>query len=290
MLTKEVSVLRTIRSIIARSASLAAILLCTTRAAPPKIGRNGSAHGATASAARRSSPTSSPRSGPRQLWGKQVGIGHSSPVADDGRVYLFHLVGRQDILTCFDADSGHVIWNQTYNGGWAGNYKGTRATPAIDKATRIYTLAARASRLPRADTGKPLWALDALKATGCQPLEWGQASSPLIVGDRVFVQGGDGGARVAVDKNDGQVAWQSQAQGAAGMPTSIQVDVGGQPQLIVFGGAPIFGPTRRPAARSGSEPWQTSYDVNAATPVYRDGHALRHQRVRPRLHDAPALP
>ena len=46
-----------------------------------------------------------PRS-PKPLWSKQVGVGHASPVAVDGRVYLFHMVGSQDHLTCFDADSG----------------------------------------------------------------------------------------------------------------------------------------------------------------------------------------
>src|SRR4051812_3201171 len=75
-----------------------------------------------------------PKSGPKALWSKQVGVGHSSPVAVDGCVFLFHLVGNQYHLTCFDADTGKVIWDQTYNGGWTGNYKGTRATPVIEKS------------------------------------------------------------------------------------------------------------------------------------------------------------
>lgn len=151
-----------------------------------------------------------PGSGPKQVWAKRVGVGHSSPVAVNGRVYLFHLVGNQDHLTSFDAETGRVIWDQSYNGGWTGNYKGTRATPTIEKDdNRIYTLGGAGQLLCRElDSGKLLWALEVLKVTGTRALEWGQASSPLIVGDRIFVQAGEGGPlAVCVDKKSGRVLW-----------------------------------------------------------------------------------
>ena len=34
-----------------------------------------------------------------------------------------------------------------------------------------------------------------------------------------------------------------------------------------------------------SIPWKTNYDVNAATPVYRDGHLFITSAVWPRLRD-----
>ena len=216
-----------------------------------------------------------PRSGPRQVWGKRVGVGHSSPVAVDGRVYLFHLARNQDHLTCFDAESGKVIWDQKYNGGWTGNYEGTRATPLVEKDdNRIYTLGGAGHLVCRElETGKPVWALDVLKATGSRPLEWGQAGSPLVVGDRIFVQGGEGGhLALAVDKRRGQVVWQSQARDKGGYAHIIQVDVEGTPRLVVFGGRAVYGLDPQRGRTLWKAPWQTSYDVNAATPVYRDGH------------------
>jgi outer membrane protein assembly factor BamB len=216
-----------------------------------------------------------PRSGPKQFWSKPVGAGHSSPVAADGRVYVFHMTGNQDALTCFDADSGKVIWNQTYNGGWTKNYNGTRATPTIEKDdNRIYTYGGAGHLVCRElKTGKPVWALDVLKATGSRALEWGQASSPLIVGDHIFVQSGDGGALcIAVDKKTGRPVWQSQARDKGGYAHIIHIDAGSGPQLVVFGGKALYGLDPRTGRTLWRESWQTEYDVNAATPVYRDGH------------------
>jgi outer membrane protein assembly factor BamB len=216
-----------------------------------------------------------PSSGPKKVWSKKVGIGHSSPVAVDGRVYLFHLAGNQDHLTCIDADSGSVVWDQTYNGGWTGAYKGTRATPTIEKDdNRIYTLGGAGQLVCRElDSGKPFWALDVLKETRSQPLQWGQATSPLIISDRIFVQAGDGGpVCVCVDKKTGHVLWQSQARDKPGYATIIAIDPGDRPQLVVVGGRTVYGVDPKDGKTLWQQPWVTQYDVNAATPVYRDGH------------------
>jgi outer membrane protein assembly factor BamB len=213
--------------------------------------------------------------GPKKLWDRKVGTGHSSPVAVDGKVYLFHLAGNQDALTCFDAETGKVIWNQTYKGGWTGAYKGTRATPTIEKDdNRIYTYGGAGHLVCRElDSGKPVWALDVLKSTGTHPLQWGQASSPLVVGDLVFVQAGEGGpVAVAVDKRSGRLAWQAQAREKGGYAHIIQIDAGNEPLLVVFGGTAVYGIDPTNGRTLWREEWRTSYDVNAATPIYHDGH------------------
>ena len=216
-----------------------------------------------------------PNAGPKQVWAKKVGVGHSSPVAVDGKVYLFHLAGNYEHLTCFDAETGKVHWDQTTNSGWTGPYKGTRATPTIEKDDdRIYTYGGSGHLVCRElETGRPKWALDVLKATGSRPLQWGQASSPLIVGDRIFVQAGEGGALcVALDTKSGRPLWLSQARDKGGYAHIIQIDAGDRPQLIVFGGRAIYGINPEDGRTLWQEPWVTQYDVNAATPVYRDGH------------------
>src|SRR5438045_2093259 len=40
-----------------------------------------------------------PDGGPPQLWAADVGVGYSSPVASAGRVYLFTLNERKEVLT-----------------------------------------------------------------------------------------------------------------------------------------------------------------------------------------------
>jgi outer membrane protein assembly factor BamB len=214
-----------------------------------------------------------PKDGPKQLWSAKVGIGHSTPVVAGGKVYLFHLLGDQDTLTCFDAQSGTEAWSASASKGWTEvrNYPGSRATPTID-GKRIYTYGGAGDLVAwDLDSGKPAWHLNVLKETGAEPLTWGQASSPFVVGDRIFVQSGAGGpVAVAVNKNTGKIDWKSEP-GMGGYATIIQADVGGKPQLIVFGGQALYGMDPQTGKTLWQTPWPTEYDVNAATPVYHEG-------------------
>ena len=214
-----------------------------------------------------------PKNGPRQLWSAKVGVGHSSPVIVGGRVYLFHLRGRQDTLTCFDAASGKQLWSGSASNGWnfAGKYPGSRATPTVD-GDRIYTYGGAGDLTAwDLDTGKPVWHLNVLQATRSQPLTWGQASSPLVTRDRVYVQAGSGGpVAVAVDRSSGKIVWQSD-RGLGGYASIIQAEVEGGLQLLVFGGEALHGLDPQTGKTLWKTAWPTEYDVNAATPVYRAG-------------------
>lgn len=221
-------------------------------------------------------PSEFPPGGPPVLWSADVGIGYSSPVAQAGRVYLFTLNDRKEVLTCFDAHSGRILWSdESSDSMWAGGYPGTRATPVIDSGA-IYTYGGAGELVCRdAITGKPRWRLNVLKTTGSRNLGWGTASSPLVVGDSVVVQSGkDGAVAIAVNKNDGKVKWQSEARGVGGYAHPILADVAGRTQLILFAGEAVIGADPETGKTLWTEPWQTSYDVNAATPIYRDGHLL----------------
>src|SRR5688500_12613835 len=54
----------------------------------------------------------------KPLWIADVGKGYSGPVAVGGRVYLFSLLDGRDTLACYDANTGEMIWSQSYEGGW----------------------------------------------------------------------------------------------------------------------------------------------------------------------------
>lgn len=209
-----------------------------------------------------------PRNGPGRLWG-----GYSSPVAKDGRVYLLHARPGKDILTAFDAETGKVVWSKESNRNGNASYEGTRATPTID-GSHIYTLGEMGDLICRklAD-GEPVWGLNVHQLARTSPLQWGAASSPTVIGDLVYVQTGEGGPiAVAVDKTSGKPVWASQARDKAGYATIIATDVGGRQQLVVFGGSAVYGMDPASGKTLWREAWQTSYDVNAATPVYHDGH------------------
>lgn len=222
-----------------------------------------------------------PAGGPKQLWSKTVGIGFSTPVAVAGRVYIFAIAdNNKDTLYAFDAEKGTDLWKQDYDsqfqgkltGSMTGGWKGTRASPVIEN-NRIYTLGYAGDLVCRElETGKPLWHVNTLVITNANPCEWGQASNPLIDGDSLYVGGGNGGAvAIAVSKKTGDVIWKAE-KALGGYSQPILIDAQGTRQIIVLGGDKVFGLDPKTGRTIWKEPWKTMYDVNAATPIYRDGY------------------
>ena len=58
-------------------------------------------------------PDTLPKEGPKQLWSKTVGIGYSSPVAVDGKIYMFALSEGRDTLYAFD-EAGTQLWKMIH--------------------------------------------------------------------------------------------------------------------------------------------------------------------------------
>src|SRR5215212_92559 len=54
-------------------------------------------------------PDKWPPEGPKKLWSQKVGAGYSSPIAVNGRIYMFAQPDNRDTLFCFD-ESGHQLW------------------------------------------------------------------------------------------------------------------------------------------------------------------------------------
>lgn len=216
-----------------------------------------------------------PADGPKRVWAAEVGEGYASPVARAGKVYLFAMKGNEEALTCFDASSGQVVWSQGHAVRRKPDYEGTRATPTIE-GERVYTLGQSGDLVCRtlAD-GKEVWRTNVLDETKTKLLRWGNASSPLIEGDRVFVQTGGGGPiAVAVNKDTGKIDWRSEAKSMAGYASLVHADVQGKPQLFIFAGDAVGALDPATGKTIWSDKFATRYDVNAATPVYHDGRVL----------------
>lgn len=213
-----------------------------------------------------------PKDGPTELWSAEVGIGYSSPVAASGRVYLFSLNNDRETLTCFDANSGQINWSEEGGRGRTSSYPGTRATPVID-GNDIITFGGTGELTCRdATTGAQRWQVNILNETGATALDWGTASSPLVAGNFVYVQVGQGGpVALAINRSNGAVAWRSAASGIAGYASPILADVEGSQQLIVFAGKAVYGLEPQSGKTLWEHRWSTSWDVNASTPIYRDG-------------------
>jgi outer membrane protein assembly factor BamB len=218
-------------------------------------------------------PENWPKDGPKQVWSKSVGVGYSSPIAVNGRIYIFALADGRDTLYCYD-EAGQELWKQAYDGGWKGDYKGTRATPIID-GDRIYTYGGNGDLVARqlAD-GNLIFHINVLKETSAQGRpegDWGMSSNPLVDANNIIVQGGSNAPfAIAVDKTTGKIAWKSE-NGLGGYAEPITIDVNGAKQIIVFAGSGLYGLNPQDGKTLWKYAWKTRYDVNASTPIYRDG-------------------
>jgi outer membrane protein assembly factor BamB len=220
-----------------------------------------------------------PEDGPKKLWEQPAGLGYSSPVAQGGKVYLFASgADGQETLSSFDAQTGKPLWSQGYPMHDHIDYPGARATPFID-GDFIYTYGAGGDLAGWAlADGKPVWRLNVVKETGAKLLGdnqvWAEASSPLVAGELVYVQGGkEGPVAVAVNKATGKIAWQSEAKGLAGYAACVLGEVAeGGSQLFVFGGDALYGMEPASGKTLWSLPWKTQYNINAATPLFDGAH------------------
>jgi outer membrane protein assembly factor BamB len=196
-------------------------------------------------------------------WSADLGqVTFGSPVISGGRVFIGTnnddpaVKEKRGVLKCFSEKDGTLLWravheklpaNEEDDGGI-----GICSTACV-AGDHVYYVSNRAELICRAvGDGKPVWTLDFRAAFGVTPNQ-ASASSPLVVGDLVFVVTGQGANNktgvvknsaapsfVAVDRQTGKVVWQDNSPGAKiltgqwGSPGYGVVD--GQPQVVFPGG------------------------------------------------------
>lgn len=150
--------------------------------------------------------------GPPVAWTAQVGKGHSAVSVSGGRAYTVGWDGTNDTVWCFDAESGQILWKQSYACGPILQWPGPRATPAIHEGV-VTTLGQHGQvRAWDAVTGQPLWKRDLSES--CNPdVDYGMVWSPLIEGRLVILNAGARG--LALDGKTGEIVWgDDQVRGA----------------------------------------------------------------------------
>jgi outer membrane protein assembly factor BamB len=227
-----------------------------------------------------------PKEGLRQLWKAPLSGGFSSVAVADGFVFTQTKQNDQEVVICLDAATGKDVWRYRYDcdyaahktftgGGMPASRTGPRATPAVD-AGRVYALGATGILLClEAKTGKKVWQQDLLKLAGSVCPRHGYCGSPLVVGDRVYVEpGGPKGKSVAaLNKKDGSVVWQA-LDDPIGQSSPVWAEVGGVGQVIFFTGAGAVGVAPADGHALWRFPWKTTPLIHIATPLYADGQVF----------------
>ena len=203
------------------------------------------------------------------LWERELGDSFSSFACVGDKLYTCGTQGGRQVIFCLNADSGDVIWQKPiedqYRDRMGGD--GARATPTVDDG-RVYIFGALGTLLClKADGGATIWK----KKYGDRPT-WGYSGSVLIEGDMAIVSAGkSNGALAAYNKKTGKRLWKCEDDGA-GYATPYPFTHDGTRYIVGFVARSAIiaeAGTGRLVTRIA---WKTDYDVNAAAPIYHNGH------------------
>ncbi len=215
-----------------------------------------------------------PDSGPKVLWKASIGTGFSSISVSNGKAYATGNTaskkdkskGENDIIFCFDAETGEEIWSYKYANQLDPKYYegGTLATPTVSGG-KVYNVSKDGKTFCLdADTGKVVWQADLLADFGVERPKWGISGSPFVINKMVIFNAGSAG--LALNKEDGSLIWKSSA-GPGGYSTAMPFTIDGKKCIVLAGMKDILALD----AKSGKElwrfGWETKYDVNAADPI-----------------------
>ena len=183
-------------------------------------------------------------------WKIEVGVGCSSPLIIKGKLYATGWKSGQDILSCWDAQSGKPLWSKSYPSPQYGRfstgdksfYRGFTSTPEYDAETNaIYTLSTDGELRcwSLSDEGRLLWKLNLYDQYGVSRRpdvgsrrrtlrDYGYTSSPLVYQKWLLVEVGvDSGSLIAFDKKTGTELWKSEHAdfaGHTGSPVFMRVE------------------------------------------------------------------
>jgi hypothetical protein len=212
-----------------------------------------------------------PAEGPPLVWkANGAGRGYSSFSISNGKLYTMGLRGDREFVIAFDVATGKEAWATPHGSAFRNDRgDGPRGTPTID-SDRVYALGGNGdlSALD-ARTGKIVWSKNILREFGGSNITWGISESPLVLGNKVFVNAGARGASiVALNKADGSVIWKSQND-EAGYSSAIPVDINGITHVVFFTAQRAVGLD----SRDGRLLWEygrsSNSTSNAATPIAR---------------------
>lgn len=188
--------------------------------------------------------------GLQQVWSTDLAEGYPGPLVTTDHVYTIETRDSQfEVARCLRRSDGSLVWELSWagamqvpffavrNGSWV------RSTPAIADG-RIFLPGMR-DVLVCADaaTGKELWRVDFTQRYKTPLPTFGFVSSPLVVGNRLYVQAG--GAVVCMDARTGDPVWRSFEDGGGMMGSAfaspVLQELAGRSQLLVQSRAELAG-------------------------------------------------
>jgi len=130
---------------------------------------------------------------PKILWKVNIGLGHSNVAIKANRLYTMGQRGRENIIYCFNAETGEEIWKHSFE-----CFQDPQSTPNLDNKY-VYALSKDGILLClTAKNGKVQWQKDIVDEYNVEIPGYGIAGSPIIEGDLLILNANTSG--ITLDK------------------------------------------------------------------------------------------
>jgi outer membrane protein assembly factor BamB len=214
-------------------------------------------------------------------WRVELGKGYPGPIVADDRVFVVETVGDETVgVRALDRETGSELWTREWtgtgevpffardNGDWV------RSTPVYDGKTLFVGDMTEVILALDGTTGKERWRADMPERFGTKPPDFGFASSPLVIGDHLYVQAAN--SLVKLDKSSGATVWRSlessdeiQHSGAFSSPVEATID--GSRQIVTLTRDSLYGVDPESGETLWARPVPNFRGMNILTPLVVDG-------------------
>jgi outer membrane protein assembly factor BamB len=224
----------------------------------------------------------------------------ATPIIWNDRIFLNVADGNDLYLWCVDRNKGNLVWKKLLGGGNVKMRKQNMASPSpVTDGKSVFVMTGTGILKGFDFDGKQLWERDIQKDYGPFGLNWGYASSPLLVDDSLYVQVLHGMKTdepsyvLRIDKKTGKTQWKVERETAAirespdSYTTPALLRYGKTTEIVITGGDCVTG--HDPA--TGKELWRANglnpdndpfYRI-VASPVIFNDIIYAPTRVRPLL-------
>lgn len=202
---------------------------------------------------------------PPKVWHRDIGPAFSAFAIVGGKAYTCGTANAKQVLFCLDAETGNVVWQMPIEEEYPDEHgSGTRATPTVSDG-RVYIQGAR-GRVVCFDAadGREVWS----RSFDTKP-QWGYSGSVLIQDNLAIVHGNN--ALTALEKDTGKVVWTCAAE-LVGYSTPYPFTLDGRRYVAGFMGKELLIVEQSTGHEALRKEWETSWNVNAATPIFDRGY------------------
>ena len=202
----------------------------------------------------------------------------ATPIIWNDRIFLNVADGNDLYLWCVDRNKGNLVWKRLLGSGNVKMRKQNMSSPSpVTDGKSVFVMTGTGILKGFDFDGKELWARDIQKDYGAFGLNWGYASSPLLLEDSLYVQvlhgmkTDDPSYVLRIDKKTGKTQWKVERTTAAirespdSYTTPALLRYGKTTEIVITGGDCVTG--HDPA--TGKELWRANGLNPDNDPFYR---------------------